>query len=245
MPEWPEGYGRRVLGEVDSTNAEAVRLAPRLAGATWILGLRQRGGRGRRGRAWLDPEGNFAASLVLHPTEPVAKAALRSFVAALALHDALSVLAPEADLALKWPNDVLLNGGKLAGILLEGVTEGARMRHLVIGIGVNLMNAPPGGEGALAAVSLKDATMVDVTPEDMLAHLAVSYARREAIFVADGFAPIRTAWLARAARLGQDVTARTMREELRGRFETVDEQGHLVLTTDNGRRSIPAADVFF
>lgn len=242
---WPEGYGRRVMAEVDSTNAEGLRLAAGLAGPTWIFATRQVAGRGRRGRAWSDPQGNFAASLVLKPAEAPGQAALRSFVAALALHDALSALAPGADLALKWPNDVLLGGGKLAGILLEGAGAGARMDHLVIGFGVNLSHAPERGEAAIAPISLRDGTGVQVAPEALLNHLAHAYALREAMFADAGFGPIRAAWLKRAARLGQDVTARTMRDEIRGRFDDVDENGNLVLTTPDGRRAISAADVFF
>ncbi|WP_420744336.1 biotin--[acetyl-CoA-carboxylase] ligase [Roseovarius sp. S1116L3] len=244
-PDWPEGYARRMLGEVDSTNAEGLRLARTLAGPTWIFAQRQVAGRGRRGRAWTDPAGNFAASLVLRPEGAPGRAALRSFVAALALHDALSAVAPHADLALKWPNDVLLSGGKLAGILLEGASSAERMEHLVIGFGVNLAEAPPRGDAAVAPVSLRGGAGVDVTPEALLGHLAAAYARREAEFVAEGFAPVRDAWLARAARLGQEVIARTMQGETRGIFETVDADGQLVLSTPGGRRVIPAADVFF
>ncbi|WP_439331644.1 biotin--[acetyl-CoA-carboxylase] ligase [Pelagivirga sediminicola] len=235
-----------MLAQVDSTNAEAMRQAGGLSGPTWIFAARQLSGRGRRGRAWRDPAGNFAASLVLRPAEPPGQAALRSFAASLALHDALSALVPGAELALKWPNDVLLSGGKLAGILLEGSSAGGRMMHLVIGIGVNLTGVPePGEAGALPAVSLLSETGARIAPEVLLDHLAACYAAREAEFQAEGFAPIRAAWLARAARLGQEVTARTMRGETSGRFETVDAGGNLVLSTADGRRAIPAADVYF
>ena len=114
---WPEGVARHVLAEVDSTNSEAARLAPQLTQPTWIMAHRQTAARGRRGRAWISPEGNFAATLVMRPGGEPAAAALRSFVAALALADALAlVVGPGAVIALKWPNDVLLNGGKVAGI---------------------------------------------------------------------------------------------------------------------------------
>ena len=118
---------------------EAARRLPDLRGPTWILALRQTAGRGRRGRAWTDPAGNFAATLVMRLDEPPARLALRSFVAALALHDALAAATglPQG-FALKWPNDVLLNGGKLSGILLESPGAGV----LALGIGVNLRHAP-------------------------------------------------------------------------------------------------------
>ena len=155
---WPEGYGRRVLGSVDSTNAEAARRAPELSGPEWILALEQTAARGRRGRAWANPPGNFAATLVMRPTESPDRVALRSFVAALALHDALVAATGRAQgLALKWPNDVLLNGGKLAGILLESAGRGSALSHFAIGVGVNLADAPAAGAlepGAARPVSL-------------------------------------------------------------------------------------------
>ncbi len=246
---WPNGYGRRVLAEVDSTNAEAARLAGDLAGPTWIMARHQTAARGRLGRGWSMPEGNFAATLVMHPEEPADQVALRSFVAALALNDAVVAVTGRAEgLSLKWPNDVLLNGGKFAGILLESAGSGGRTGHLMIGIGVNLRHAPQQAEveeGALRPVSLLSELGVDVDPEVFLDHLAAAYAGWESQFVTFGFAPIREAWLARAARLGEVITARTGTTETTGTFETVDEAGQLVLKTRDGRQAIPAADVFF
>lgn len=242
---WPDGYARRVLAEVDSTNAEAARIAAGLAGPEWILGLRQTAGKGRRGRLWSDPAGNFAATLVLpNPGAPM-QAALRSFVAALALCDAFVAVTGRAEpFALKWPNDVLLNGGKVAGILLEGLPGGA----LAIGIGVNLAQAPQAVDvesRALRPVSLLSETGAAVTPEDFLTPLAAAFARHEASFATYGFAPIREAWLSRAARLGEEITARTGKTETTGTFRDVDATGNLVLQTAGGRVAIPAADVYF
>ncbi|MEX0287453.1 MAG: biotin--[acetyl-CoA-carboxylase] ligase [Paracoccaceae bacterium] len=249
MAEWPAGYGRRVLAEVDSTLSEAARIAPDLAGPEWILALRQTAGRGRRGRAWRDPVGNVAATLVMRPAEMPDTAALRSFVAALAVFDAcVDVTGRATGFALKWPNDVLLNGGKLSGILLESAGQGSALSYLAIGIGVNLKNAPGADTvepGAVPPVSLLSETGADVDPETFLDFLAAAYARYEAQFQTYGFGPIRETWLARAARLGEQITARTAKSETFGTFETVDEAGNLVLTTSAGRVSIPAADVFF
>ena len=167
---WPGAYDRVVLSEVDRTNAEALRRLPDLRGPCWILALRQTAGRGRRGRAWADPAGNFSATLALRLDEPPARLALRSFIAALALHEALVGLTglPQA-FALKWPNDLLLNGGKLSGILLESAGGG----QLALGIGVNLRSAPPAEPGAaFAPVSLRGETGLSVTPEALLDALA-------------------------------------------------------------------------
>lgn len=242
-PPWPEGYGRLILDEVDSTNAEALRRAEGLTGPLWILARRQTAGRGRRGRAWGDPTGNFAATLAVRLDEPPARLALRSFTAALALHDALQALTGLGPaLRLKWPNDVLLNGGKLSGILLESAGQGA----LALGIGVNLRQAPPADpEAAFPPVALRPETGFDLAPETLLAHLAPAYAGWEQRFQTWGFEPLRQAFLNHAARLGEVITARTLATTVTGRFETIDASGNLILSTPQGARTIPAADIYF
>jgi BirA family biotin operon repressor/biotin-[acetyl-CoA-carboxylase] ligase len=241
---WPGGYDRIILDRVDSTNAEAIRRAPYLDRPTWIMARRQSAGRGRRGRAWEMPAGNFAATLVMRPGGQPAWAALRSFLAANALYATLDVYAPEASKAVKWPNDVLLEGGKVAGILLESAGTGERVDWLAIGIGVNLVRAPDQGDPAFPPVALADhGERVD--PEAFLTTLAGHYATEESILDRLGFEAIREDWLQRAARLGEVITARTSRETITGLFDTIDETGNLVLITGSGRRVIPAADVYF
>ena len=223
--------------------AEALRRLPDLKGPTWILALRQTAGRGRRGRAWVDPAGNFAATLIQRLDEPPAQLALRSFVAALALHDALVALTGlEAGFALKWPNDVLLNGGKLSGILLESPGQGV----LSLGIGVNLRASPAAEPGAaFPPVNLRTETGITLTPEALLDRMAPAYEQWEQRLRQYGFDPIRTAFLQRVTRLGQTLIARTMTEEVQGTFETIDASGALVLRTGEGPRTISAADIFF
>jgi len=247
---WPQGVGRVVLDEIDSTNAEALRRAATVSGPTWFLGLRQTAGRGRRGRAWVDPPGNFAATLLTFPRRPPVEVAQLSFVAALALADTLArVAGPAARLALKWPNDVLLSGGKVAGILLEG--EGARPPRpaaLAIGIGVNLTHAPDKDSiepGAARPISLRAETGADLGAQALLDHLAPAFACWEGRWETEGFAPIRAAWLSRAARLGQTITARSGATVRSGIFEGIDPAGALVLRTSQGREVVPAADIHF
>jgi BirA family biotin operon repressor/biotin-[acetyl-CoA-carboxylase] ligase len=251
MATWPEGVALRVLPETDSTMAEAARrAADGIPGPEWTLALHQNAARGRRGRPWAMPPGNFAASLLMRPACAPAEAGLRSFVAALALREALleAGVAP-ADVALKWPNDVLLKGGKLAGILLESQSDGqGGVAHLIVGIGVNLAAAPDPAAlepGALAPVSLRGATGMDVTPEALLDRLAPAFDRFERQLATYGFAPIRAAWLQGAARLGQPITARLPAETLTGTFRDMDDTGNLILETPAGRRPIAAAEIFF
>lgn len=247
--DWPEGVVAHVLATTDSTNAHALRQAPALPGPAWFLGLEQTAGRGRRARAWASPRGNFHATLLLFPKERADQVALRSFAAALALRDAFVALTGlPACFSLKWPNDVLLNGAKVAGILLEASGAGAGVQALAIGIGVNLIAHPDPSlmeDGALPAVSLLSETGLRVTPERFLETLAPAYARWEAVLTSQGFAPLREAWLSHAARLGEPIRARTGKDTHYGVFETIDSSGNLILTTATGRLAIPAAEVFF
>jgi BirA family transcriptional regulator, biotin operon repressor / biotin---[acetyl-CoA-carboxylase] ligase len=244
--DWPEGVGRLVLEECDSTNAEALRRAGELTSPFWLVARRQTAGRGRRGRTWQDPKGNLAATLLMRPKGPAGMAALRSFTAALALFDTFVAFTGRAGpLALKWPNDVLLNGGKVAGILLESAGRGAGVQHLAIGFGVNLLEAPEPEPGALRPVSLAGETGLRIDAEEFLDRLAPAFATWEAQLESFGFGHVRNAWLARAARLGEGVIARVGEEALTGTFETIDDNGAMVLVTAQGRRVIPAADVHF
>lgn len=243
------GVARHVLATVDSTNAHALRLAPELSGPAWFLGLEQTAGRGRRARPWASPKGNFYATLLMQPTEPAERVALRSFAAALALRQAFVDLTgvPQA-FALKWPNDVLLNGGKVAGILLESTGLGTAAAQLAIGVGVNLIGAPEASmvePGAVVPVSVLGETGLRIEPEAFLAALAPAYAQWEAVFLQDGFAPLRAEWLAHAARLGEPIRARTGAQTREGVFETIDSAGNLILRMSHGPVAIPAAEVFF
>ncbi len=239
---------RTVLETIDSTNAEAMR---RVQSGTeqpfWLLARTQSAGRGRRGRAWASCGGNLHASLALRVEDGPAGAALRSFVAALALAQALeSAGVARAEIALKWPNDVLVGGRKIAGILLESSQSGDHLT-LIIGLGVNLAAAPGPDDiepGALPPISLAELDLA-LAPEAFLDLLDPEIARWEGRLAAEGFAPIRAAWLARAARLGEEIEARLPDRTLRGRFETVDDSGALVLLTDTGRTHLPAADIHF
>jgi len=245
---WPAGVGHIHYKEVTSTLDDARKRAEESLAPTWITATRQTASRGRRGRPWVAPVGNFYGTLIA-PCSAPELGALRSFVASLALYDALEAVMGEGPvLALKWPNDVLLNSGKIAGILLEGLAPHGQFGGVAVGIGVNLIAAPGLDQveaGAVPPVSVKGESGVDVTPDAFLRKLAPAFETWDTQLSTYGFAPIRSAWLDRAARLGETVTARLPNEEITGRFETVDENGYLVLNTPKGLRSITAADVFF
>lgn len=242
---WPEGYDRVHLPTVDSTMAEAVRRAPNLTRPTWIMADEQTAGRGRQGRNWTSQPGNLMATLVYRPKASPAEAAQRSFMAANALFEALALHLDRARLSQKWPNDVLLNGGKVAGILLESSGAGNQVDWLAIGVGVNLAHAPQMADALFPPVSVIGEGGPTLDPAMFLTELASNFATEEAVLRELGFAKIRQTWLRHAARLGDVITARTTRGEITGTFDSIDEEGNLVLITGVGPQVISAADVYF
>ncbi len=243
---WPDRTDRLIFDELDSTMAEAARIAPDLHRPTWIMARHQTAARGRRGRVWSNPPGHFAATFVFRPEGTAANAALRSFFAANAVYEALAMKVDRDRLSLKWPNDVLLDGGKVAGILLESVGTASALDWLAIGIGVNLGQSPAGiRDAAFPPVGLEDVGGEPCDQDEFLSLLASNMATEEGLYQRLGFGPIRKNWLRRAARLGETITARTTREELTGTFKTIDDTGQLVLQTPKGQVWIPAAEIFF
>jgi|SRR5215207_1062000 len=238
------GFRLIVLDAVDSTNSAGLALARAGdPGNVWIAARQQSAGRGRRGRAWHSPLGNLYASLLL--TDPCApeRAPQLSFVAALALRDAVSALAPTlgARLRLKWPNDLLLDGAKLAGILVEGETLADNRFAAVIGIGVNCAAHPP--ETPYPATDLAAAD-IEARPDELFCLLSHTMRLRLAQWAAGAnFAGIRTDWLAAAARVGEPVFLPTT-NDIEGVFAGVDEYGRLLLRGATGViEAFAAADV--
>jgi BirA family transcriptional regulator, biotin operon repressor / biotin---[acetyl-CoA-carboxylase] ligase len=229
---------------IGSTSDEAKRLAE--AGApegTLVCALEQEAGRGRHGRRWESPPGNLYCSLVLRPPVPAARAAQLGFAAAVALGEACAHFLPSGTaITLKWPNDVLIGGRKVAGILLESRTQGdGGLRWLVIGIGVNLVAYPEATEHPATSLAAAGA---NVTPDAMLAALADRLLAWYEAWRGAGFAAVRAAWLGAAHGLGGEIRVRLPRDELSGRFAGLDEEGMLLLDLAEGRRRIAAAEVF-
>jgi len=243
---WPPGYALLELDEIDSTNEEARRRA--VAGEQrplWIAASRQSAGRGRRGREWQSSPGNLFATLLLRPEKPAGECAQLSFIAALAVSDMLAQFAPHASLALEWPNDVLVSGRKIAGILLESESGADGMAAwLAVGVGVNLAIFPEDTE--FPAISLAALGAALPAPKDALLHLAAAFAKWYEVWRAAGFAPVREGWLARASGLGSRIRVRLANEEIIGVFQGIDESGALLLGLPGGlTRAIAAGEVLF
>jgi BirA family transcriptional regulator, biotin operon repressor / biotin---[acetyl-CoA-carboxylase] ligase len=243
----PPGYRLAFHEEIDSTNAEALRLAAAgEPGGLWVMAGSQKAGRGRAGRGWTSWTGNLYASLLLRPGVPLATASQLSLLAGVAVHDAVSVLADGAeaapDLRLKWPNDLLADGGKLGGILLESASAADQDPAIIIGVGVNLAHAPADlGRPAACLASLG----IKAGPGRAMTKLAASMAewlnRWEA---GRAFPAIRQAWLNRAQPSGAAISVRQGESLISGRFIGIDEAGALLLQTESGQeKRITAGDV--
>jgi BirA family biotin operon repressor/biotin-[acetyl-CoA-carboxylase] ligase len=230
---------------VGSTNAEALammRTGER--GPLWIVAHTQTAGRGRRGRVWASETGNLHATLLLTSPGQTAAVAELSFVAALAVHDAISEQAPglAMRLSLKWPNDVLCDGKKFSGILLEGEGVAGGAATVAVGIGVNCGNHPEDTEYPATDLSASGAA---VSPDMLFLSLSRTMMLRIQQWQDAGFPSVRADWLSRAEGLGRTIRVRLHNRDLTGTFEALDERGYLLLQlADGSREAIAAGDVF-
>ena len=239
--------GARVVvhGTVGSTNAEALAMARAgERGPVWVMATQQTAGRGRRGRTWVSEPGNLYATLLLTDACPVERAAEVSFVSALALHDAVAEVAPGLTrrLSLKWPNDLLADRAKLAGVLVEGESLASGGFSTAIGIGLNCAHHPE--RTTYTATNLGELGS-HVTPATVLRALSSSMMVRLTQWDrGDGFATIRQDWLARAGGVGEPIRVRTAQSEIDGVFSALDPMGRLILAAPDGSTQIiGAADV--
>lgn len=230
---------------VDSTNDEVIRLAQNGApDGTWVVADEQTAGRGRRGRPWQSTRGNLFCTGLLRLDAGEGPASQLSFLIALALYDTLAQWVAPGRLRLKWPNDLLLDGRKVSGILLESAGSGQPGdRWVAAGIGVNLAVHPEDVERP--AISLAGAGVTPPPPMAVAERLAtaVEHWRRE--WRAGGFAALRAAWLARATGLGKRIEVRMPDGTLFGTFADLAADGALLLQLDSGMvKAIHAGDVF-
>ena len=228
---------------------EARRRVSSLSNKSWIFAHLQTAGKGRRGRAWIDPLGNFACTCVIFPKTTIDRFSLSSFTAALSLYDSLEHFGKSnAQISIKWPNDILLNGKKVAGILLETIAVSKNKIALSIGFGVNLISYPKTSdleESAYSPTSVLAETDITVDPMELLHKLAFNFANYEDTLRARGFSQLRVLLLNRIHRLGENIVVKTTNEILNGQFLDINLDGHLILKTSGATRSIAAADVYF
>lgn len=238
-------YRLLVHEEIGSTNDEAMRLARGGApGRTWVIARSQRGGRGRRGRQWASPPGNLYASLLLIDEVSPRCAPQLGFVAGVALARALrKCAAHDQHLRLKWPNDILYDGAKLAGILLESTELPERRFACIVGFGVNCAGAP--SDLSYRATALAEIGAPLRSPQDVLLHLSDEMVGALAQFAGGaGFETIRAEWLSLAAGLGSPIRVDMATESVSGIFRTIDPSGRLIVDTASSTKIIEAGDVW-
>jgi BirA family transcriptional regulator, biotin operon repressor / biotin---[acetyl-CoA-carboxylase] ligase len=247
------GYRLAAFDSIGSTNAEALeRARAGERGPIWFVTTQQTAGRGRRQRPWIAPRGNLASSVLEVMEVAPSVAATLGFAAGLALEAALRQLSMEAALRsgqgtsffLKWPNDVLAGHEKLAGILLEAENVPSRGLAVVVGIGTNVVAAP---EGTPTPATSLTALGIEIGAEALFVALSDAWAEFRGIWDhGRGFAEIRKAWLDRAAGLGEAVAVKSGQSIIEGTFDTIDEQGCMIVRTSAGNRMpVSAGDVYF
>ena len=243
----PGGFTLHHVETIGSTNDEAARLASNGApSATIIIADRQTEGRGRLGRTWQSEPGNLHASILLRPDCALQAASQLSLLAGVALVELLAERGPDdLDLKLKWPNDVMIDGAKVAGILLESAGDKAgRVAHVIIGIGVNIAWSPDDLD--YPVTSLNAAGFTALPPREWLFAYASSLAIWLDRWRRGGFAVVREAWRARSYGLGGPIRLRLDREDVDGRFVDLTEAGALLIErADGSRRELTAGDVIY
>lgn len=242
------GFDILRYAEIDSTNEEARRLLR--AGRTddfVVLAEQQTSGRGREGRQWESPKGNMFASLVLHTNKPLYETAQISFVAALALGEMLSAMLRNGnDVLYKWPNDVLVKGKKIAGILLESSMKAgdASPGVIIVGIGLNIASCPENVR--FPATYLHSFVNDGVSVSDCLQMLLGSFTQWYRLWQIEGLEPIRSAWLAKAWGKGSPLKVDLGKIQYQGVFGGMTGQGELILKERSGNiRHITSGEIFF
>ena len=206
---------------------------------TLILTDDQTVGRGRRGNTWLSTPGNLYMSIILRSKVSLKDAGQLSFLSAVALVDTLTdVVGDTVAIQQKWPNDVLIEGQKCAGILLEAEAEGSKTDWVVLGMGVNLADSP---EGAASIAQYTDAP----TPRDFIDRFEPHFTALYENWQKAGFQAVRDKWMSKARSLNEQISVRLPKEELSGIFRGIDEAGQLCLEHDGKITKVASGDVFF
>ncbi|MBO6918058.1 MAG: biotin--[acetyl-CoA-carboxylase] ligase [Rhizobiaceae bacterium] len=233
-------------GDVSSTNDYCLQHARNgAASGLWITAERQLGGRGRRGRQWVSEKGNLYASLLLNNPARNENIGTLPLVAALAANFAIRKVLPVsmARSQIKWPNDILIDGAKVCGILLESEVNSQDQLSIVIGIGINISHHP---DQALYRTTSLNALGLSISPQDLFAHLFEAMKYVLALWdEGRGLAAIRDLWLENAAGIDEDIKINLPNEVLYGRFIGLSEDCNLILRQEDGDEiKIAAGDVF-
>lgn len=240
----PAFYKLKCLPETGSTNDDAKSAAEAgQAEGLVIQALTQNGGKGRRGRPWSSPAGNLYTSILLRPACDAQTAGLYSFAAALAVYDTVRIFLPDAKIEVKWPNDVLVEGKKICGILLESApAHNNQLDWLVVGAGINVFSHPDDTLYPVTDLSSQRAEITDLS--SVLEIYLENFEKWRLNLVDEGFDSLRKVWIERA-RKGA-IIARLPNEEIKGQFIGLDKAGRLLLELKDGStKSISAADIFF
>ena len=241
-PDLPAGYRLFSFQTIDSTNAEALRRMENDGRPGDVIWSReQESGRGRRGREWLSTKGNLFVTLLVTvpPERPVGQLA---FVAAIGIANGLGRCVPKPDrIRLKWPNDLLLHGRKLGGILIERSAGNLNPDLVAVGIGLNVSSA-----AFPNSACLRDCGS-EASVSELVCLICDEFEKTRAIWLTDGFGPVRDSWLERADHLGETITVRFPDERtVEGQFRGIDDHGALELWRPDGTcEMIATGEVFF
>jgi len=237
---WTSEYNLLMFDELGSTNDEAKRLAQsRPIGKFVLSAKKQTSGRGRYGRAWTSMSGNLFMSLLTSPELPIEIFAQSSFVAAISVHEALSSIIKDHQVSLKWPNDVLVDGAKIAGILLESIDE-----YLIVGIGVNVKRHPVIADRH--TTSFTKLKYSDISADLVMDLIMQSFEYYYKVWMHDGFESIRHEWLLRAHKAGTVITINDGKVRLSGEFMDIDHMGSIRIKLTTGEiHTMSAGEVFF
>lgn len=235
------------LEEVDSTNEYAKGLAEaQTPDPHWIYADIQTAGRGRRGRAWVSPKGNLMTTLYLPHEIPSTRGGEIAFVAGLATQSCVQECLADTNhiVDIKYPNDILVNGAKISGMLLETATNNPMLKWMAIGIGINLAHYPE--DIPYPATSIAALTGKAPKPKDVLERLAFYFAQYFMQWQSSGVAPILEMWRTHAHHIGKEIEVRLHNQTLSGIFEAIDDSGTLILRQNNGTiEHINTGDIFF
>ena len=243
----PDGYRLQAFLSIDSTNKEAIRQIEAGEGSDglWVLSNAQTGGRGRRGRKWVSKPGNIYCSLIYETSKDTYTSSQLSFVTSLAVRDTISLFADDGyAVKCKWPNDVLVNGQKISGILLETYTEPmSGSNFVIIGIGINIENHPD--IAAYPVTHLNKHSREHVSSIDAFTILADKMPYWIAVWQKEGFEAIRRNWLENCKGFGEQLTVKLPDKEIVGRFIDLNGDGALKLDMGGETKLIHSGEVFF